>query len=81
MTISKRCDVPSCFLFVVVDGHVCVCACACVCVREPLVCFCFEDAITNVHVSTVSNMKIFGNIQGLKAVGNSWVILNAIYIN
>ena len=23
-------------------------------------------------------MKIFGNIQGLKAVGNSWVILNAI---
>ena len=27
MTISKRCDVPSCFLFVVVDGHVCVCVC------------------------------------------------------
>ena len=25
MTISKRCDVPSCFLFVVVAGHVCVC--------------------------------------------------------
>ena len=26
MTISKRCDVPSCFLFVVVAG-VCVCVC------------------------------------------------------
>ena len=47
MTISKRCDVPSCFLFVVVDGHVCVY------VREPVVCFCFEDGITNVYVSTV----------------------------
>ena len=30
MTISKRCDVPSCFLFVVVAGHVCVCQCVCV---------------------------------------------------
>ena len=29
MTISKRCDVPSCFLFVVVAGHVCVCVCVC----------------------------------------------------
>ena len=51
MTISKRCDVPSCFLFVVVDGHACVCVC--VCVREPVVCFCFEDGTTNVYVSTV----------------------------
>ena len=25
MSISKRCDMPSCFLFVVVAGHVCVC--------------------------------------------------------
>ena len=33
MTISKRCDVPNCFLFVVVAG---VCVCACVCVREPV---------------------------------------------
>ena len=33
MTISKRCDVPSCFLLVVfVAGHVCVCVCVCVCV-------------------------------------------------
>ena len=46
MTISKRCDVPSCFLFVVVAG-------VCVCVREPVVCFCFEDGITNVYASTV----------------------------
>ena len=37
MTISKRCDVPNCFLFVVVAGVcVCVCVCACVCVREPV---------------------------------------------
>ena len=49
MTISKRCDVPSCFLFVAVAGHVCVC----VCVREPVVCFCFEDGLTTVYVSTV----------------------------
>ena len=47
MTISKRCDVPSCFLFVVVAG-VCACMHACVCVREPVVCFCFEDGITCV---------------------------------
>ena len=46
MTISKRCDVPSCIWFVVVAGRVCVCVC--VCVREPGVCFCFEDGITNV---------------------------------
>ena len=51
MTISKRCEVPSCFLFVVVAGHVCVCvcvyvcvcvcvcACVCVCVRELVGCF------------------------------------------
>ena len=51
MTISKRCDVPSCFLFGVVASHVCVCVC--VCVREPVVCFCFEDGITNVYVSKV----------------------------
>ena len=51
MTISKRSDVPSCFLFVVVAGHVCVYVC--VCVREPVVCFCFEDGLTNVYVSTV----------------------------
>ena len=37
MTISKRCDVPSCFLFVVVVAGVCVCVCVCVCV---LVCVC-----------------------------------------
>ena len=37
MTVSKRCDVPSCFLFVVVAGHMCVCACVCACVR---VCVC-----------------------------------------
>ena len=60
MTITKRCDVcPVAFLFVVVAGHVCVCARArararvCVCVREPVLCFCFEDGITNVYVSTV----------------------------
>ena len=53
MTIS---DVPCCFLFVVVDGHVCVCVsvcvggCVCVCVREPVVCFCFEDGITNIYI-------------------------------
>ena len=66
MNISKRCDVPSCFLFVVVDGHVCVY------VREPVVCFCFEDGITNVYVSTVLNMKIFGIIQegGRKFLGH-----------
>ena len=50
MTISKRCDVPNCFLFVVVAGHVCVCVCGGGGggVREPGVCFCFEDGITNV---------------------------------
>ena len=38
--------------------------------------FLFEDGITNVYVSTVENMKIFGNIQGggRKFLG----ILNAI---
>ena len=43
----------------------------CVCVREPVVCFCFEDGITNVSI--VQNMKI-----SKEAVGNSWDILNAI---
>ena len=32
MTISKRCDVPSCFLFVFAVAGVCVCVCVCVCV-------------------------------------------------
>ena len=35
MTISKRCDMPSCVLFVVVAGacvRACVRACVCVCV-------------------------------------------------
>ena len=43
MTISKRCDVSSCFLLVVVA------VCVCVCVREPVVCFCFEDGITCIR--------------------------------
>ena len=75
MTISKRCDVSSCFLFVVVavvfvrarqGTSVCVCVgvCVCVCISKPVVCFCFEDGITNVYVSTVQNRKIFGKIQG-----------------
>ena len=48
----------------------CVCVCVyvvcvcCVCVREPVVCFCIEDGTTNVNISTVQNMKIFGNVQG-----------------
>ena len=70
MTISKRCDVPSCCLFVVVAG-VCVCVCVvcvyvvcvcCVCVKEPVVCFCFEDGITNVNISTVQFAK-YENLQ------------------
>ena len=69
MTISKRCDVPSCFLFVVVDGHVCVY------VREPVVCFCFEDGITCIrkHCVRYKNLR-----DALEAVGNFWDILNAI---
>ena len=59
MTISKRCDVPSCFLFVVGAG-VCVCVCVCVCVREPAVCFCFEDGITNVYVNIRRRSEIPG---------------------
>ena len=58
MTISKRCDVPSCFLFVFAVAGVCVCVCVCVCVREPVVCFCFENGITNVYVGTVLSEEI-----------------------
>ena len=35
----------------------CVCVCVCVCVVAPVVCFYFEDEITNVYISTVYNMK------------------------
>ena len=33
-------------------------------VREPVVCFCFKDGITNIHVSTVSVNSSVIYIQG-----------------
>ena len=52
MTISKWCDVPSCYLFVVVA------VCVCVCVREPVVYFCFEDGITCIPKHCVKYVAI-----------------------
>ena len=53
--------------------------CVCVCVREPVLCFCFENGITNVYVSTVLSVEIkISLVISKEAVGNSWDILNAI---
>ena len=73
MTTSKRCDVPSCILFVV---GVCVCVCVCVCVREPVVCFCFEGGIFFKYIKKCIRKHCVkyekSSMISKEAVGNSW---------